>query len=121
MKNIGACLASAWCGQGSDWKGLIKFERQITIRVSFIQRGGYTEIFLAPLLPYKFYYCNVIVQNFVNIYKTLAGALMLACTLCTHLHFPPSENILYETLSTMVTTLYTVQVFISLSLWFTKI
>ena len=33
-------------------------------------------------------------QNFINIYKTLVAALMLACTLCTHLHStpPPPET-----------------------------
>ena len=41
------------------------------------------------------------VQNFIKIYKTLAGTLMHACPLCMRLHFPSQEKILYGTLLTV--------------------
>ena len=34
------------------------------------------------------------VQDFIKIYKTVAGALMCVCTCCTHLHPPPPPSLL---------------------------
>ena len=92
MKNIAACLAS---GVGSDWigKGYLNLKDKLLSGFLSYREEGTLRFFSPPTPPtYKFYYCNVIVQNFVNIYKTLAGALILACTLCTHLHFPPQKT-----------------------------
>ena len=40
----------------------------------------------------------LVLKNFLRIYRTLAGVVIHACTLCMHLHSPPPGNIMYLSL-----------------------